>query len=56
MRWSESWEYDFREGNSWVTLRITWQDGDSGGRIMGIEAIAPYWLNTDERETGFLRM
>jgi hypothetical protein len=52
----EDWEYDFREGENWVTLRLTWEEERQRARMITVERVAPYWLDTDEREAEFLRM
>jgi hypothetical protein len=48
-RWSEDWEYDFQEGATWRTLRLTWEERRREGRMTAAEWVAPYWLESDER-------
>jgi hypothetical protein len=55
-RATEFWEYDFRTDGGWVTWRITWEERKRRGRIMSIEEVAPYWLQSAEREQEYLRM
>lgn len=55
-RWSEDWEYDFRDGTNWTTLRMTWKEKLWKSRMTAIQDIAPYWLDSDEREAEFLRL
>lgn len=53
----EGWEYDFRAGSGWTTLRLTWE-GDrerDRGRMVALEEISPYWLTADNRESEYLR-
>jgi hypothetical protein len=53
--WSEDWEYDFRLDSGWTTLRIRWEEKKREGVVTAIEWLAPYWLDSDEREAEFLR-
>ena len=53
--WSEDWEYDFLDRTHWTTVRMTWKEHGRNSRITGIAEIAPYWLDSDERESEFLR-
>ena len=55
-QWSEDWEYDFRYGTTWTTLRMTWEEERGKSRMTTMEEIAPYWLDSDEREAEFLRL
>ncbi|WP_224241576.1 hypothetical protein [Hyalangium gracile] len=48
-RSSEEWEYDFQDGEHWLTLRITWEEHRRQGRITSIEEVPADWLRTDER-------
>lgn len=45
----EDWEYDFRAGATWTTLRITWGAGRRRRRPEVIEEVVPYWLDSHER-------
>jgi hypothetical protein len=54
-RWSEDWEYDFRDGMTWTTLRLTWEEEDRKGRLTAVAEVAPYWLDSDDREREYLR-
>ena len=51
---TEDWEYDFLSDNRWTTLRITWEEKSRKGRMTHIEAIEPYWLVSNLRETEIL--
>ncbi len=54
-RWSEDWEYDFRVPEGWKMFRITWGEKEGRkGRILQIETVPSYWLDTDEREQEIL--
>ncbi len=57
-RWTEDWEYDFRDagagGGAWTTLRITWAEAQPAGRIVRIERFPAEWLRTNERLAGLL--
>jgi len=53
--WSEDWEYDFRAGGGWVTLRLTWEERGRRGCLTAIEQVDPYWLDTTDREAEYLR-
>ena len=55
-RWSEDWEYDFRDPAGWTTFRLTWEEERRQSRLTTIVEIAPYWLDSDEREAGYLRL
>jgi hypothetical protein len=54
-RSQEDWEYDFRAASGWTTLRLTWEECDERGWLIGVEEVAPYWLDSDEREAEYLR-
>jgi hypothetical protein len=55
-RVTEMWEYDFRTDGGWVTWRITWEERNRRGHIVASEEVAPYWLQSNEREQEYLRM
>lgn len=48
--WPETWDYDSRIGDKWVTTSITWEElGRKASRITKIEESPSAWLVTDER-------
>ncbi|QDU20593.1 hypothetical protein [Urbifossiella limnaea] len=53
--WSEVWEYDFIEGESWTTLRLTWDQDGQACRLTAVEPVPPDWLDSDERVSEYLR-
>ncbi len=48
-RWTEEWEYDFRVAGQWVTLRLTWDEHVSRGRISRLQEEPASWLQAAER-------
>jgi hypothetical protein len=52
--WFEDWEFDFRAGDTWVTLRIRWEERNGQVQMMSIDEVPPYWLQLDEREQTYL--
>ncbi|HEX5750920.1 MAG TPA: hypothetical protein VFZ09_32140 [Archangium sp.] len=48
-RWTEQWDYDFRVAGQWVTLRLTWEEHESRGRLSHIQEAPASWLQADER-------
>jgi hypothetical protein len=53
--WPEDWEYDLRDGTTWTTLRLTWEERRREVRMTAVEWVAPYWLDGDDREAEYLR-
>jgi hypothetical protein len=50
-RWSEDWEYDFRDGTNWRTLCLMWEEG----QMTAVDWVEPYWLESDERAAEYLQ-
>lgn len=53
-RWPEDWDYDFKAGSEWTTLRITWKEERKKGVITSISEAPSDWLASTERESDLL--
>lgn len=54
----EIWEYDYREGESWATLKISWEKDSYGHTkyvMTSFEVCKPYWLASEDRSAQFSR-